>query len=221
MSLSPLASLALIALPLAGCTTVTPSTERIADEPAPVYDDDDDDVPAPDPELDCDDGLDEDEDGLIDCADDDCSDVFHCTWPDEIELHTMVEFFGNEIAQAFGVDDCLLEFEGVLTDESSRLGFDDGDLVFEGPVEYLPGDCPEDYVSRPATVAFAFGFLDENTREAWSRDSDTGEWQALGEVTAANGEFRIETLEPVMYDVPLFGDTEVGTFRLTRTFRDR
>jgi hypothetical protein len=225
LSASFLILLAYLAMPLgAGCATDV-GTSGGPDAPPPALDDDDDDDDddeVPDPEIDCADGLDDDGDGLTDCMDDDCAAVFHCTWPDEIELQTIVEFFGNELAQSFGVGDCTLEFSGILSEETDALGFDGGDLAYEGSVDYSSSDCPEDYIDRPSTVAFAIVFLDESTREVFSQDSDSDLWATLGEVTSeTDGLFRVETLEPVMYDVPIFGETEVGTFRLTRTFRDR
>jgi len=212
----------LLALLLAGCaTSANPGTDPNDDLDAPPPGaDDDDDEPIEDPiEEDCDDGLDDDEDSLTDCEDPDCAEVFHCTWPTEIEVLTHIEFVANELAISFGVGDCFLDIQGSLigTDATACT---ECDLEYAGAVSVVGGDCPEDYIEPPTQSTYGFGFLSPGERDLWKLDSDEGGWDSLGLVQSGNAVWLSEHSSPVFYDVPIFGETEVGQFHITETITD-
>ena len=199
--------------------------DTIGNDDDAIGDDDDatgdDDDAAADPEQDCGDGADDDGDGAIDCVDEDCAAVFHCTWPDVVELQTVVEFFAGELALEFGVGDCVAEFAGELSRDAGDGGCGECDLEYAGQVSYDLGDCPADFVDQPPSMALGLEFLDASARTIWDQDDVTGAWELLGDASSgSDGSFQIISEEPVMYDVPLLGKTEVGQYRLTRTIRD-
>ncbi len=179
-----------------------------------------DDTEQEDPaELDCEDGADDDGDGLFDCADPDCGEAFVCTWPEAVSIHTVVDYDANDVAETFGVTDCVLELRGALPQGADGSACADCDLDYQGQVTYDLGSCPDDYISTPNPLTYGVVFIDEDTREYWTRDPDI--WEYLGQATrSAAGAWVVATTEPVFYEVPLLGEVEVGTFTLTRTFTD-
>jgi hypothetical protein len=134
----------------------------------------------------------------------------------------MVEFFAGELALEFGVGDCISEFEGILSDGGAEPTCTACDLEYEGAVTYDLGDCPGEFIDQPPLMTIGFGFLSDTSREVWTRDDDTGAWALVGDAAQSpDGSFQIVSEEPVFYDVPILGETEVGSFRLTRTFHDQ
>ncbi|GEM_PF-2320528 len=182
-------------------TTETPATETEAQE------------------LDCEDGFDDDDDGQIDCDDSDCDGVFVCTWPASVEIFSIVEYDANSTAETFGVTDCALDLGGWL-DEGGSVSMCDGcDLLYTGAVTYDMGNCPSDYITTPNPLVYGFVFIDEHTRQVSTHED--GAWELLGESTrGGDGTWELTTTETVLYDVPLLGEVDVGTFTIRRTFTD-
>ncbi len=142
-----------------------------------------------------------------------------CAWPTQILVHTVVNYDANELAETFGITDCVLELEGALPEGATGSDCPDCDLHFQGQVAYDLGSCPEDYISTPNPLTYGVVFIDEDTREFWTRDPDI--WEYLGETTRTpEGGWNVTTVEPVLYEVPLLGDAEVGTFTIQRLFTD-
>ena len=209
---------------LASCTTPLPGGGQPGpggadDDDSWAADDDDDDAEGP-VEENCDDGLDEDEDSLTDCEDPDCADVFHCTWPERLEVVSHIEFSANELAESFGVGDCFLEIGGVLDLSVEPPGCEECDREYTGTVSVVQGDCPEDYIEPPSTAAYGFEFVTVAERDLWKLDTDDIVWESLGLIESGGAVWSSEHSSPVLYDVPIFGETEVGEFFITETITD-
>lgn len=223
-ALCPLAFFLLLGS-LSACTL--PAGHSGSSSPDSPSADDDDDVPTDDDdsvegpvEENCDDGLDDDEDGQVDCLDSDCDDVFHCTWPDEIEIDTLVEFSANELAKSFGVGDCTLEFGGPLALLDTPAGCELCDREYEGSVSVAAGDCPQEYIEPPTYGLYGFVFVAPGERELWKFDTDDELWLNLGPVESSGSNWQLEHTSPVLYDVPIFGETEVGSFTVHESLTD-
>ncbi|MEE2829802.1 MAG: hypothetical protein VX498_11495, partial [Myxococcota bacterium] len=157
---------------------------------------------------------------LVDCLDPDCAGVFHCTWPDEVAVETQVQFLANELAESFGVGDCSIEFGGVLTLDSTEPGCPGCDREYSGSVTVSSGDCPEDYIEPPVEASYGFVFLNPSEREVWKYDFDEGLWESFGIVVGSGSTWLAEQDSPVLYDVPILGETEVGSFTILATLTD-
>jgi hypothetical protein len=189
------------------------------DDDDTVGDDDSETEPVPAENL-CDDGSDNDNDGLVDCEDPDCAGQLSCSWPASLDMHTELAFDANGTAKAFGVGDCVLEFAGLLGLTEIGNICPSCDATYEGAVSYGPDNCPEDYITRPPVVAYGMIFLSPGEREIWKRESETGEWSSLGNWTpTAAGPYVVERQEPVFYD-SFLGELEVGAFVMVQTFTD-
>ncbi len=185
----------------------------------------------PQPESDCEDGIDNDEDGSIDCIDSDCAEVFHCTWPDAISHETEVVFDGYDVECDLGwlgtydkqINDCTTFFTAPLvrTEQGELCEACDG--TFAGPITYVYDDC-DDLTgdgTRPTEGRFGFRFLSETERELWSQD-DSGVWQLGFTMTLQGESWSFTDSGEVQVDT---GDCEnspltVGNLTVTMTFVD-
>jgi hypothetical protein len=179
----------------------------------------DDDSDGGNQEVDCEDGLDDDGDSLIDCDDPDCEDVFHCTWPDSVSIETQVIFYPNDIADSFGVGQCTLQLSGILAETDLSTPCTSCDRDFEGAVT-AAGDCPPDYIDVPQESRFGIQFLSPTERELFKWDHEASDWEALGSVQSSGSVWEVVRNEPVFYEVPIFGETEVGSFTITEKLTD-
>ena len=196
-----LISLFLLSLSLVAVGCYAPSGEDDHDEP---WDDDDsaddddavdDDDAQPDPETDCDDGIDNDEDTLVDCDDEDCADVELCTWPTEFEQRTDVEFEGYEITCGtspldfdYQMPDCADRYSSSMTRRTEGDLCPSCDRTFGGdytPITKGGEDSCSDLLDQPRPRSGSFGIVFTSATEwtVWAQDGNTGEWSESGVAT--------------------------------------
>ena len=186
---------------------------------------------APEPESDCEDGADNDTDGLVDCADEDCADVFVCTYPESIGHTTNVSFDGYEVACETWlgtfeeqVDDCVTEFTIPLTVATAGDLCSECDLTFTGPITYNEDNCDEltGDSTRPTEGWFGFVFIDESTRELWSQD-EKGAWAKAVTMNNQGGVWEFSEDGEVVEDVDGCDNSPLtlGNLTVTMTFVDQ
>lgn len=190
----------------------------------------------PDPETACDDGVDNDSDGATDCDDSDCADAFECSYPDAIAHTTVVEFDGYQVECDLGIwgthdeqiDDCVTRFTVPLTEATTGDLCPACDRTYSGPITYEQDSCLALIGGdRPTEGWFGFVFIDENTRELWSRDEIGGGWVKGVTLSRKGGEWRLVESGEVAEDVETdFGDCEnnpltLGLLTVTMTFVDQ
>jgi len=187
-------------------------------------------------EADCEDGADDDGDGAIDCEDEDCAEVFKCTWPDVIEHQTQVNFDGNEEVvcvvidgiweEEFSVDDCETILDAQLTWTEDGSLCPSCDRTYEGLLEVRSDSC-ESLTGEPVKDVegrFGFTFITENERELWALDELTNEWTyVINLLGSEDGEWSFT--EGVAFSEDFSKCTnsplELGYFSVTLEFSDR
>ncbi len=191
----------------------------------------DTDVTEPQVETDCEDGSDNDEDGVADCEDDDCADAFVCNYPDSILHRTNIAFDGYlvECDTWLGtfdeqVDDCSTRFSSPLTVATEGNLCTECDLTFTGQLTYDYDDC-DDLTgdgTRPTEGWFGFVFVDESTRELWSQDG-AGVWAKAVTMTKAGGIWEHSDSGEVVEDVDDCDNSPLtlGNLTVTLTFEDK
>jgi len=118
------------------------------------------------------------------------------------------------------VGSCTLELGGTLDLLEDGAACEDCDRSYQGSLAVEGGDCPPDYIEPPSTGTYGFLFVSLGERELWKFDDDEAAWESLGEVQASGNVWQLEHSSPVLYDVPLFGPTEVGMFTVHETLTD-
>lgn len=202
-----------LSLPLAGCGTARGGDDD--DDSASVGDDDDS---VPDPETDCLDQVDNDSDGLVDCEDDDCTDVTEeCAWPTELGHSTSLSFDFDDWVEMLGQSDCVTEFTSDLSSDIYLAhNCTDCDLVYAGTFTYTADTCPDDPDNpRPTSGTFGISFGGDVSGD-WEvfTDDGTDTWSSVG-VAVSDGTSRtLQRTDPV--DVPDYGD--VGDLTTTLVF---
>jgi hypothetical protein len=170
--------------------------------------------PDPDPETICDDGLDNDNDGLFDCDDDDCAEVFHCTWPDEIENDVSIQFDASSIAEIFGYDDCAIQTNSALANDTVSA-CPTCDRSYTGALVYTADSCPADAFDRPTSVTYGVNFLSDTERVFLGEEEAA--WVELATVSASkDGAYRYSTVQPVEVD-----GIDAGDVTIVLVFTDR
>jgi len=171
-------------------------------------DTDTDSVPAV--ETACDDEVDDDLDGLVDCADDDCSAELLCTWPGAVNFQSIVFFDANNLAKLGGYPDCTVETTSTLQRDRAE-SCPDCDRVFCGDFAYPQDSCPTDpNFPRPASGCFGFSFDTDTEWTMYGRNPDTDMWDQVG-VLSGTGPLQWTSNTPVDFE-----GTDVGD--LTTTF---
>lgn len=192
---------------------------------------DTDTTDVPDPETDCEDGADNDSDGLADCEDDDCAEDFVCNYPDSISHRTNITFDGYEIECDLGwlgthdkqINDCATRFSIPLAVAEKGPLCTDCDLTFFGPITYDYDDCDDltGDSTRPTEAWFGFKFIDESTREMWSQD-EKGTWGKAVTMTKAGGVWEFSESGEVVEDIDDCENSPLtlGNLTVTMTFED-
>jgi hypothetical protein len=136
------------------------------------------------PESECEDGLDNDEDGLADCEDEDCGEVFYCTWPGAVEHSVILSYEASTLATWAGYRDCEGAMTAVLaTTETGAC--DICDRTFEGTVQLTHDTCPADFGERPATVSYGVVFTSQTERTFYGPTEEG--WIVIGSDTDVDG----------------------------------
>lgn len=160
----------------------------------------------PDPETECDDGLDNDEDGATDCDDTDCAEFEPCTWPTSMAHTGIWDFAANADAECetfignFDIDinSCLVDYSATLTEVTDSANqCPTCDRTFYGTFTYNTDTCSGALGFTPPTDAY-FGFIFDSDSE-WRLvgRSDTGEWEAEVAVPVAGGQGTFSTTEAI------------------------
>lgn len=167
--------------------------------------DDSEGPPIPTNETDCEDGVDEDQDGTADCEDADCATVFRCTWPHAIQHRTAFIFNGTTITCYGWIDydipDCRVDFSAVIA-ESADGACPGCDRSFTGAVTVNENTC-QDYgaIAIPTSISYGMVFTGPDARTLWARDDSTGTWSEVGPLTQeGNGDWVFTSSTPVTYD---------------------
>ena len=216
-------SVALLALAL-GCTG----------KAVPTDDDTDTDTDEPDDpkvETDCNDGLDNDEDGAMDCDDSDCAEAFSCTWPDALDHETEMLFDGRTIeCEIFGtafdydVDDCETRFSADLTYDETDDTCSECDRVYKGPLTWEQDSCSEllgEDGPKPETTEYGLKFVSETLRTVYVNDPNTG-WTKAVDLVQEGEQWQNVTSVEIREDVDECnnGVQYLGDLTVTSLFTD-
>lgn len=219
-------------LPLFLCLVACDSsTER---KPDSQSDTGSDTTPAPDPEAeaDCEDGVDNDGDGLKDCADSDCADAFVCNLPDEIDHQTDIIFDGYTIecdTGIFGtheveVGDCRTVLTTTLAVATEGELCPDCDRTYVGAFTVEEDNCDDlsgdDH--RPSEGRFGFVFRSETERDLWSQELD-GTWALAVSMTSTDGTWAYSDSGDVDYEYDECENSPltIGNLTVALEFTDR
>ncbi len=183
----------------------------------------------PTSESDCEDGIDEDEDGATDCEDSDCADHWRCNLPDALQYSTVVDFRGNTIECEWvgieydvDIDDCYSAGGGTLTQIDTEQACPKCDRTYKGPLNW-PQDSCSDFLETPmpADATFGFVFISETQRELWVPD-DVWNWYPLAILDDNAGVYGDSSSEDIIADPDDCdnGDQNLGTLTLTLQFTD-
>lgn len=186
---------------LIGCTGST-----VGDDGVPSSDTDTppgptEPVPTP-PEVECDDTVDNDSDGAVDCDDTDCQAEVHCSWPTTVSFLTTIDYDASVLAEFAGFSDCQVEANAVLVRDRS-IDCPACDWVMCGTYTYTLDNCPQDAgLERPPSGCYGFTF--DATDSAWPvfiENADTGAWETIGNAVAeGNGWLSLTSQDPVIYE---------------------
>jgi hypothetical protein len=162
----------------------------------------------PDPEADCQDGVDNDEDGLMDCEDDDCADVAPCWWPSSMRHDGVFDFDGFEVTCETWigdfdetVPDCQTTYTSTLTEVTDpALQCPTCDRTFYGALSYTADTCGDLTGGDNPTEAY-FGFVFTSPTE-WTLygDDGSGGWEAGVPLTVSGADYSFAHTEPLYYD---------------------
>lgn len=148
----------------------------------------------PENETDCQDGADEDEDGLADCLDSDCAAEWFCSLPDRIDFRSTVFFDGYTIeCEKWGiefdydVEDCRADAVSNLTLVEKGRVCAECDRTYQGTLTYNEDSCSALLeTTAPTRAEYGFVFLDARTRELWSPD-EVGTWTFVERLSSTDG----------------------------------
>ncbi|MEZ4320552.1 MAG: hypothetical protein R3F61_23930 [Myxococcota bacterium] len=172
---------------------------------------DDTDTPVvPMEETACDDQIDDDQDGAVDCNDSDCFDEELCSWPVAVGFQTDVHFDANFLAELGGYSDCDVVTTSTLQRDRNQ-SCAGCDRVYCGTFAYPTDTCPQDAnVQRPTDGCFGFSFDASTSWTMYGTNPQTSAWELVGTLTGT-GPLTLSGSAPLDYE-----GTEVGT--LTTTF---
>ncbi|MCO4746682.1 MAG: hypothetical protein KC912_17945 [Proteobacteria bacterium] len=159
----------------------------------------------------CDNGVDEDGDSLIDCADDDCAGDASCAWPLAIATDITLAFDANALAKLGGASDCTTR----VTSDMDVLYPNDCaecDRIYTGTLAYPSDDCPADPNGpRPTTGKYGVVFTSATTWKIYWVNQGT--WTEMGDATDDGSTYTYTANEPVNYE-----GTEVGSLATTAKY---
>ena len=217
----------MLLIALLACTDGTPNPDdsSVADDTDPTTDDTEDTEPQP--ETICDDGLDNDEDGLADCLDSDCESTNYCQWPFTLSHTSIVNFAGREIEckyAGFPVDYDVPSCRTVLTSTmtvSPDKECPQCNRTFYGQFTYTEDSCEGGGV-RPTDGYY--GLIFAENKWVLFTENDAGEWVEAVDLSADDqGGFSFTSAsEPVWLDSEECdnGNQHVGDITLTLAFKD-
>ncbi len=183
------------------------------------------------PESECTDGVDNDEDGDIDCDDADCAGVAPCWWPTSIQHDGSFAFDGlRVVCETFWGDfdedvaDCATQYSSTLLPvDDPSLQCPTCDRTFFGALSYSVNSCESvlEGGSYPSEAYFGFVFVSESQWTLYGKN-DSGAWESTGVNLNVNGDQYVFTVtEPISVDTgncdndPL----HVGDLTVTWTFQ--
>jgi len=196
-------------------------------------DDTDDTDNYPNKESDCEDGLDDDNDGDIDCDDSDCDTFKECTIPEIIDHRSLFDFKGRRVVcetwigdQEEDVDDCVTDFTSALERQYEGDLCGPCDATYEGAFSYSQDTCTAifgDGTSPPASGRFGFAFLNDAKWVLFGKNETTGEWEEGITLNADGDRFTWKTSEPINVDVDECDNSplHVGDVTVTLSFTPR
>jgi hypothetical protein len=179
-------------------------------------DDAGDDDAAPTSESDCNDGLDDDGDGAIDCLDADCAADWWCTWPSGWSHTATFAYDANQIAKIGGYTDCTTELVATLA-TSTVSPCATCDRTYAGATTYVSDTCTAMVGLTPTTViAFGVDFDVNNptcvTVYAPNESGIYGDAAGLA-CDTGSGTFTLSRTDPVIVSA-----TDVGSLETTLSF---
>lgn len=162
------------------------------------------------PETECDDQIDDDGDGAVDCADSDCAGAVQCSWPTAMQMDLELDYQASSLAKLGGYDDCVTRIAAPIS-ASGEPACATCDRAYRGPYTYVSDSCPA--APRPTEGAYALRFASDTEREVHVLD-DAGVWQLVGMATGSGGVYTLTRTDPVDYEGSDAGDL---TTRMTFT----
>lgn len=182
-------------------------------------------------ESDCEDGADNDADGLADCLDSDCVANWNCNLPRSIDFSSQVFFDGNTIeCEVWGIDvdvdieDCQANATTSLVRMKAGPTCPTCDHSFSGDFAYTVETCSALIgVPAPTRVDYGFVFLDPLTRELWAPDT-IGTWQYIDTLSSTDGRtFALRGSESILDDPDDCdnGTQNLGTLLVDLQWTDR
>lgn len=197
------------------------------------YGGDDSDPIENDPEGDCTNGIDDDEDGKIDCEDSDCDEVKICTLPQIIDHRSLFDFTGRRVTCETWIGDQTEDVNDCVTDFTSPLEMVlEGDLcgpcdaTYEGAFSYSQDTCTAtfgDGSAPPASGRFGFAFVNDTKWVLFGKNETSGEWEEGVTLQQDGDRYTWQTTEAITVDVdecdnsPLY----VGDVTVTLSFTPR
>ncbi|MEE2749829.1 MAG: hypothetical protein VX519_00230 [Myxococcota bacterium] len=165
------------------------------------------------PEGACDDGQDNDGDGLSDCDDEDCADRDFCAWPTSLSHTGVFDFDASFLAELAGYPSCTVAFNAALERVRGPGECPNCDRTFGGAANYTENSCPGDSGDLPGELSYGVVFTSETEWSIWA--SDGSSWGESGTATGGSGSFTLYREDPVEHD-----GQDGGTLMTTLTFTD-
>jgi len=179
----------------------------------PVVDTVDITVASNQPEGACDDGEDNDGDGLSDCDDEDCADREFCGWPTSLSHTGVFDFDASFLAELAGYPSCIVAFNANL-DRIRGPGECPGcDRTFGGAANYTENSCPGDSGDLPGELSYGVVFTSETEWSIWA--SDGSSWGESGTASGGGDTYTLYREDPVEHDGQDGGDL-ITTLTFTR-----
>jgi hypothetical protein len=165
------------------------------------------------PESECDDGLDDDADGLTDCDDDDCAGVVSCGWPTSLSHSATIAYDASWLAELSGYSSCAVSFNGTLDRVRGDGQCGACDRTFEGAVSYTDTSCADNPGDLPSTVRYGIVFTSES---AWAICSTDGTSRGeSGTATGGGGTYTLSRSDPIVVD-----SNDAGDLNTTLTYTE-
>ena len=165
------------------------------------------------PEGACDDGEDNDGDGLADCDDEDCADREFCGWPAGLSHTGIFDFDASFLAELAGYPSCTVAFNSEL-DRIRGSGECPGcDRTFGGTATYTETSCAENSGDLPSELSYGLVFTSETEWAVWAFDGTS--WGESGTASGGGGTYTLYREDPVEYD-----GQDGGTLITTLTFTE-
>jgi len=156
------------------------------------------------PESECDDEVDDDGDGLVDCADDDCAAEIVCSWPTSLSHSATIAYDASFLAELSGYSSCTLAFNGTFNRDRDGDLCPNCDFTFEGAVTYTNTSCSETPGDLPSNVRYGIVFTSDTAWGIWSTDGTS--WGEAGTATGGGGTYTLSRQDPIVVDGNDAGD---------------